>query len=384
MMGFTEVLTDKPQSRKKCDPAQAVIHVVRGRTAVLAMHEMLAELSSRCDQLGAMDHLEYFLNRPKFANKIPCLILFSTGPLPTTSRQIEGAILLYEYQVKGLGCRIFVADYHGGERTVIAPRDLRAQMASLGCAALLTRGALAVQLTYQTEASEAEDPFVQTGNGNPRWRRATSVRAMHGYVPLEDTYDATLAQFGKHTRRNLRASRRHAEAELGYTFVADPVVSKDEFMAFNRISTYPVAEELASWRYDALKLGDELFLGIRGSKDGWLSLIGGRRQQNGTYVEWQMNRADRTEFSLGTLMRSHLIEHEIEKGIRRLYLVGGTSHSMKHAFGKEHFVDLIALRHSLPAFLLRRFGRSLMLEGTFLVQTVADPKLKWLPWFSTQ
>jgi hypothetical protein len=111
-----------------------------------------------------------------------------------------------------------------------------------------------------------------------------------------------------------------------------------------------------------------------------LSLIGGRRQQNGTYVEWQMNRADRTEFSLGTLMRSHLIEHEIQKGSRRLYLVGGTSHSMKHAFGTEHFVDLVALCRGLPAFLLRRFGRPLMLEGTFLVQTVADPKLKWQPW----
>ena len=39
------------------------------------MHAMLVELSARCDQPGAMDHLEYFLTRPKFANKIPCLIL---------------------------------------------------------------------------------------------------------------------------------------------------------------------------------------------------------------------------------------------------------------------------------------------------------------------
>ena len=88
-------------------------------------------------------------------------------------------------------------------------------------------------------------------------------------------------------------------------------------MAFNRISTYPVSEELASWRYESLKLmrDDDLFLGnSRDSSGEWLSLIGGRRQQNGTYVEWQMNRADRAEFSLGTLMRSHLIEHEIQKG----------------------------------------------------------------------
>ena len=192
---------------------------------------------------------------------------------------------------------------------------------------------------------------------------------MHGYVPLEDTYDATLATFGKHTRRNLRASRRYAEAKLGYTFVADPVMSKEEFMAFNRVSAYPVSDELAAWRYDAMKLLPEcLFLGIRDNSGQWLSVIGGRRHQHGTFVEWQMNRADMTSFSLGTLMRSHLLEHEVERGGKRLYLVGGTSHSMKFAFGMEHFVDLVTLRRALPAFLLRRFARPLMLEETFLVQ----------------
>jgi hypothetical protein len=381
MMGFMDVAANKTQSTKRREPAEAAIHIVRGRGDILAMHQMLIGLSTRCDQPGAMDHLEYFLTRPKFANKIPCLILFGSASQPTSPDELEGAILLYEYQLAGFGCRIFVADYHGGDRTVIAPAQSRAQFSSLGCAALLKRGALAVQMTYQAEGPDSEEPFVPTKNGSAQWRRATSVRAMNGYVPLEDSYDATLAQFGKHTRRNLRASRRHAATSLGYTFVADPVVNKVEFMALNRVSTYPASEDIASWRYDALKLlGDELFLGIRGSDGEWLSLIGGRRQQNGTYVEWQMNRADMAEFSLGTLMRSHLIEHEIEKGSRRLYLVGGTSHSMKYAFGMEHFVDLVALRRALPSFLLRRFGRPLMLEGTFLVQTVADPNLKWLPW----
>ena len=373
--------TAKQQIESRCDPAGAAIHIVRGRNAILRMREMLVELSARCDQHGAMDHLEYFLSRPKFANKIPCLILFCSVCPPTSPDEIEGAILLYEYQVSGFGCRVFVADYHGGDRTVIAPAQFRAQIASLGCRALLSRGALAVQLTYQTELSKANESFIHAANGNPRWWRATSVRAMHGYVPLEDTYDATLANFGKHTRRNLRASRRHAEAKLGYTFVADPVMSKKEFMAFNRVSAYPVSEELASWRHDAMKLLPEcLFLGLRDSSGQWLSVIGGRRHQYGTFVEWQMNRADMTSFSLGTLMRSHLLEHEVERGCKRLYLVGGTSHSMKFAFGMEHFVDLVTLRRALPAFLLRRFARPLMLEETFLVQAIADPKLKWEHW----
>ena len=376
-----DVSTAKPQVESRCDPAGAAIHIVRGRTAILKMHEMLVQFSARCDQHGAMDHLEYFLSRPKFANKIPCLILFCSACPPTSPDEIEGAILLYEYQVSGFGCRVFVADYHGGDRTVIAAAQFRAQVASLGCRALLSRGALAVQLTYQAELSTTNESSVHAANGSPKWWRASSVRAMHGYVPLEDSYDATLASFGKHTRRNLRSSRRYAEAKLGYTFVADPVMSKEEFMTFNRVSAYPVSDELAAWRYDAMKLLPEcLFLGIRNNSGQWLSVIGGRRHQHGTFVEWQMNRTDMTSFSLGTLMRSHLLEHEVERGSKRLYLVGGTSHSMKFAFGMEHFVDLVTLRRALPAFLLRRFARPLMLEETFLVQAIADPKLKWEPW----
>ena len=67
-------------------------------------------------------------------------------------------------------------------------------------------------------------------------------------------------------------------------------------------------------------------------------------------------------------------------GTKRLCFVGGTSHSIKHSIGPEHFVDLVALRRAFPAFLLRRFARPLMLEKTFLVQTLGDPKLKWQPW----
>ena len=342
---------------------------------------MLVELSARCEQHGAMDHLAYFLSRPKFATKIPCLILFCSNGTPSNSEEVIAAILLYEYQVAGFGCRLFVADYHGGDRTVIAPPQLRAQIASLGCGALLERGALAVQLTYQTELPAPEGYFVPVATSNSRWRRASTVRAMHGYIALKESYDATLENFGKHTRRNFRASRRHAQANLGYTFVVDPDITREEFLAFNRISTYPVSEELAIWRYEGVtRFPGHLFLGVRSMNGDWLSVVGGRHQQNGTYVEWQMNRADMGSFSLGTLMRSHLLEHETEKGTKRLYLVGGTPHSMKSAFGIEYFVDLVALRRAFPAFLLRRFARPLMMEGTFLVQALANPELKWEPW----
>src|ERR1700742_1978281 len=135
-----DVFIDKLRLERKCDPAQAVVHIVRGRDAILRMYEMLMELCLRCDQHGAMDHLEYFLSRPKFINKIPCLILFCSSSPPASADEIDAAILLYEYQVAGIGCRVLVADYHGGDRTVIAPPQFRAQVAALGCGALLAQG----------------------------------------------------------------------------------------------------------------------------------------------------------------------------------------------------------------------------------------------------
>ena len=51
--------TDNPQFDRRCDPAEAVIHIVRGCDAILRMQGKLVELSARCGQDGAMDHLEY-------------------------------------------------------------------------------------------------------------------------------------------------------------------------------------------------------------------------------------------------------------------------------------------------------------------------------------
>jgi hypothetical protein len=362
----------------RCDLAMAAIRILRGRDAILPMREMLVDLSTRCDQQGAMNHLEYFLCRPKFVSKIPCLILFCSPDPPNNSHEVEAAVLLYEYQMGGFASRILVADYHGGDRTLIAPEPLRVQAAFLACEALLKGGAFAVQLTYQ---GDLPDPKPHAKSGGSPWRWAASQRSMHGHIQLAGTYEGTLSGLGKHTRRNLRASRRHAQAELGYSFIADPVMTKEEFGAFNRISTHPESDEMTAWRYDAMRLlPDRLFLGIKGTDGEWLSVIGGRRCQDRTIVEWQMNRAGLTKSSLSTLMRSHLFEHEVEHGCRRLYFVGGTPHSMKHSQAIELFVDFVAVRSRVPAFFLRRLARPLIWEQTFLVETLADPKLKWYPW----
>lgn len=359
-------------------------HLVQGRDSILLLRSLLIELSTRCGQAGAMDQLEYYLSRPGFVGKKPTLILVSPGSvnrLPIGADEVTGAALVYEQQVRGVGCKVFSADYHGGERTVIAPLASRPRVAFLVAAALMKRRALAVRLTYEdgtvpTDAGGVERP----GKGILRW--CAEERPMTGYLPIEDTVDDTLANLGKHTRRNLRQYRRRAEANLGYVQIDQPEISREEFLALNRMSAYPVSEQLAGWRYDATRLFAKgcLFLGLRAANGDWLSVIGGRTHEGSTVIEWQMNRTDMPSYSLSTLMRSHLIEHEVERRTKRIYFEAGTSHSIRNSMVPDKFVDLTVLRYRVPASLARRFLPKDGEAPNFLLRTLADETQTWHSW----
>ena len=66
-------------------------------------------------------------------------------------------------------------------------------------------------------------------------------------------------------------------------------------------------------------------------------------------IFWQINRHDKKPYSLGTVMRSFVIEHELQHGTRRLDSEGGTSHSMSHSFVQERCTDLFVMRDNLVA-----------------------------------
>lgn len=119
----------------------------------------------------------------------------------------------------------------------------------------------------------------------------TRERRVRRYLPLQSTYDETLATMGKHTRRNLRAFRRRAEAELHADFVSVAELSRDDLVTLNGLCSYPVPDRVAAWRHQtATELIGSFLLGIRSGDGRWLSLLGGRRHHGTTEVTWQMNR----------------------------------------------------------------------------------------------
>ena len=174
----------------------------------------------------------------------------------------------------------------------------------------------------------------EQGREVARW--ALRKRSIPGYLPLSTTFDATLAKIGQRTRSNLRYYRRRAEADLGCMFMPRIEVAREEALHFNRQCMYAVPAAVAGWRYDSLQdLKEPVFMGIKDREGRWLSLLGGRRYGDRSEILWQMNRSGHAASSLGTVMRSYYIEHEIARGSRRMYIEGGTPHPIKFSFVPE-------------------------------------------------
>src|SRR5260370_22680415 len=134
--------------------------------------------------------------------------------------------------------------------------------------------------------------------------------------------------------------------------------SREEYLAFNRECMYPVAEYVAAWRYDTQKtLTEPVLMGMKDKDGRWLGILGGRRYKDRMEILWQMNRDGLPTYSLSTVMRSYCMEHEIGRGMKRLYFEGGTSHPLHNSFVEEALMDLVGVRQAPLAQSVKRRGR---------------------------
>lgn len=327
------------------------VRVVRGREKVLELGRSLDELCIRCEQPGALDHLEYHFSLPGFARKFPTMVVVET----TTGAGVRpvAAVLTYEYQIAGVGTGVYAADFKGGARAVVAPRSLRPRAVFAAAEALLKQQGLLIQLSYVGEDSATR--LAQIAQTRLHW--ASRVRNSAGYIPMESDLEGTLAQLGKRTRRNLRYYRRLAEAELGVSLVVAPRLTREEFIAFNRATDYAVPDDQAAARFNKIQDNPApLFLALRSGQGEWLSLIGGYFKGPDAIIEWQLNRSDMAPYSLCTVMRSHLLEYVTHQHCRRTYFIGGTTHSMMNSMTHERIVDVVVSRPGVPGWLVNRIA----------------------------
>jgi hypothetical protein len=178
-------------------------------------------------------------------------------------------------------------------------------------------------------------------------------------LTLGETYEATLAKFGKGTRTNLRYYRKRLLAQMDCQFIADalPVLSEEDLLRMNATSLGPLDVVECKRRFRATReLPGGFLMALRSPNDQLLSIIGGWRQGTTTVMHHQMNAAAYEKSSLGTVMRSYFIESEIERGTRTLIFYHGTNHTISHAFEADCTRDLIVRRKSIRAALLQKLA----------------------------
>lgn len=356
--------------------------IVRGRAEVIAIRPLLVALARRTGQSGTLDEIDILVKHPTALRKLPCLVL--VGPAEGTPieqlrvQDLQGAVLFYEY-VLGLPTGVFATDDISGERTALAEQSIRAELAEQACHLLIARGAAVCLATVSDLPAPGPRPVRPSPDLHGTSHVAIRTRTQPRDLELGPSLDATLALFGKHTRRNFRLARRRAEAELGVTFVPSVRIAPEEFMELNRYSARAVPPDEAAWRYHfAASSPQRLFAGMRDRDGRWLSIIAGTRYPDHTYIEWQLNRTDLPRYSLSTVMRSFLLEHESRIGTRKLLFKGGTPHSMGLSLKPAETLDILVVRRGLRGYLLRHLSRWILPRSNFLGRVLEDDSLSWI------
>lgn len=371
------------------------VFILAGRKAILQHAHLLERLAEQCGQYGAMQWLDYFLGGSGRHWKKPYAVLIvKPGADRTALKQedLTAAVLVYELCIFGLRSGAVATDDWEGFRTVVAPPGLRKWASTRATEALIEHGAHIVLISRQAEPSDDPDCLTQTAGGSRDLQYSENRREMSKTtLLLGDSFEETLRKFGPSTRANMRVYRRRLARRMGYEFVPDARQALGEkhveILATRSLNTTSVGEVMRRFRA-ARDLPGGFLVGLRRG-DGWLSLLGGWRQKTTTVIYFQVNSAGYEKYSLGTIMRSHLLESEVERGTRRLIFYHETNHTMSRAFEKEGVRDILAHRASLRADVLRKvaglifpadlYGSITHYGGSnkFLAAAMASHSAKW-------
>ncbi len=336
----------------------------------------LAELTG---QSGAADDCDYFLSGPHTAHMDPVLVLSHARPGEPSVRTIGRAVLLYQYKLLNRGLRAYTSADASGRRTVFAPAGQRIAATASAMATLLDFGAHFVHLACRPAAHEPATPaqmatFLAAQPLPPNISWTCTRQEVPSSLALGPTFHATLARIGRRTRANLRYFRWRTGHEVGYVYIPNLQITLREFLAFNRTCMFPVPDKVATWRLQVLRsLADPLLAGLQDGQGRWLLIAGGRRRGEEVEIDWQMNSNAHPELSLSTVFRSCLIEAEIARGSRELYVEDGTLPSLR----RETVVKITGRRNSAYVQLLRRFGSRFSKENKDVAQILNDPDLVW-------
>lgn len=293
----------------------------------------------------------------------------------------------FEYSLHGLRTGCYIPADSDGYRTVIAPEAMRQEVAVQAGEFLLKRGALLLLLSYMESVADEEEPFAAAGGVPPEARKAErpagsrvlahQVRELGRKLPLQDSFEQTLAAVSRNTRHNLRRSMQQARGEFAVVFHPKAEIDLPALQELSSHSANGPPDWAVRQRFEAVRtLPGGVLAGLRGAGGQWLSVVGAHRERGMLCLDWQLNRSGLGAISLATAMRGFLIESEVGQGTRWLRFESGTTHPLQHAFVRERSHDLLFARRILPMALLKRLAAG-MAEGGPLATVLASEALVW-------
>ncbi len=368
------------------------ITVARGLLAIRAHIPELHRLAAAYGQPGTMHGLELLLGSQFARRKRPYLVCFHEKSTPAhASAVLTGAVLLQEYRMLGLPVGVFATADPFGVRTVVGPRHLHTAFCLQASNFLLAAGGRLVLATWRLSPQHAhvETIPLSAGTGPDSCLHAVATRTVQDTLQLGPTAEDTLQTLGKRTRVHMRAARRRFDSQYPEALPGDATgwlaaASDAALQQLNEASLDVISQNEFNHQVRTLCQSEGGFvLGLQIS-GRWIALVGGWRQDDATWIEWQCNARGFEKLSLGSVLRTYLIEDETRRGTRCLSFHGGTSHSMLHRFQKTPVADMLtrrpglvtaALIHLVP-WICRQWPK-LLLRGNFLFDALCTPGLRW-------
>lgn len=294
--------------------------VVSGLRQVLEIAPELDALRMRLgleNELSTEIHQVLSLNDRK--SRRPVCVLFENE-----EAILEGAVILFERRICGIGTGVLRAGDHAGDGAVIAEPNDRSTLLLLAVE-LLLRDWRFHTIFGTVSRSDQEIPLRLR---NPQVSNSVTSREVRRRLLLAGTYEDTVASFGRKIRKGVRQKRKRFEKRTDVEFHGNLSAQQAlEAMMELAATSYP---RRSRWeieqRYEFLvKHPDGYSMGLRLNDGQWMSFITGWRTDGVTYVPWAMHNQRFRSDSLGTVMYTYLIEHEAKLQQKCVEWVGGVT-----------------------------------------------------------
>ena len=298
---------------------------------------------------------------PRFCR--PCVVVVSQGS------RVAGLLYARERTVAGIPTGIVLGDDTLGTMVVARPDEAESVLHCAVETLLKHKAALRFRVAsdhlalLQTETAKA--------NAAIHFYR----EEFHAHFELPRTYDGFLAKFRSHTRHNFCRYRRRSEL-AGNEFCPD--LSFTDFCAAAK-GLFPkeaYARHESNF-HQCLAMIEampaQILVGLRRSTGEWVSLAGGWYAGDRAVLNLQLNDRTCVKESVSLVLRSYLIEQLINRGIRELVFLAGTSAPLSYYIThREEYMTYVDSR-SRPWRLVR-------LACVTLAKLSPATFGKWLKW----